>query len=194
VADPNDRRSLGQRAREAEQRRKGQRETLRRDPEPVDETLPSWYRSLPQKSTLRWMLVIFFGIVVLTIVRSGHAKPPALATNCTTPGLALSTSSVSRGGTVRWAGTGPARQQVVLAIGVQGFKTGLAPKQLTAIPDAGRTAADVEQASALIRFDAGCRTSGVFSALVPPGHYQVRLFQVGSGVVRSVASQPLTVK
>lgn len=164
---------------------------------PVDYHTPQWYRSMPGRSTVRWLLAIFFGIVVLAIIRGGHEHPPALATSCTTPGLALSTSSVRQGGNVRWAGTGPAHEQVVLAIGVRGFRNGTAANRLTAIPDRGRTAADVEQASALIRFDADCRLSGVFTALVPPGQYQVRLFQIsglGSSLTTTaVAGRPLTV-
>jgi hypothetical protein len=202
VPEEPERRNLGQRALDAErQRRARQRETQYQPGDPVHPVHggpPDWYRALPNRSTLRWLLVVFFGIVVLTIVRSGHSHPPSLATNCTKPGLALSTSSTKQSGNVRWSATGPAHEEVVLAVGVQGFKANQGPNRLRAIPDAGRTPSGVQQASPLARFTSGCRLSGEFSADVVPGHYQVRLFRVttvGSSLSATpVASRPLTVK
>jgi hypothetical protein len=202
VPEEPERRNLGQRALDAErQRRARQRDTQYRPGDPVDPIHggpPDWYRALPNRSTLRWLLVVVAGIVVLTIARSGHSHPPALATNCTTPGLALSTSSVKQSGNVRWSATGPAHGEVVLAIGVQGFQPNQGPNRLRAIPDAGRTPAGVEQASPLLHFTSGCRLSGEFSADVAPGHYQVRLFAVttvdSSLSAKPVASRPLAVK
>jgi hypothetical protein len=196
-----ERRNLGQRALDAERQRRSRRQEAQYRPgDPVDPVTggqPEWYRSLPNRSTLRWLLVVFVGIVVVTILRSSHSHPPPLATSCTTPGLALSTSSVKQSGAVRWSATGPAHTEVVLAIGVRGFRANQGPNQLRAIPDAGRTPAGVEQASPLLHIDSGCRLHGVFSADVTPGHYQVRLFRVTSvGTSLSatpVVSRPLTV-
>ena len=201
MPDRPERRGLGQRARDAEQQRRNRRqETQHRPGDPVDPVHggpPDWYRALPNRSTLRWLLLVFFAIVVLTILRGSHTHPPALATNCTTPGLALSTSSVKQSGVVRWSGTGPAHAEVVLAIGVQGFRPNQGPNRLRAIPDPGRPPGGVEQASRLMRFDSQCRLSGVFAADVIPGHYQVRMFRVttvGSSLsATAVASRPLAV-
>jgi hypothetical protein len=201
VPDQPERRNPVQRALDADrQRRSRRKEEQYRPGDPVDPVhggQPDWYRALPNRSTLRWLLVVFVGIVVLTIVRSSHSHPPALATNCTTPGLALSTSSVKQSGAVRWSATGPAHSEVVLAIGVRGFRANQGPNRLRAIPDAGRTPSGVEQASPLLRIDSGCRLSSVFSADVTPGHYQVRLFRVttvGTSLSATpVASRALTI-
>jgi hypothetical protein len=193
VADQPRRRSLQQRALDAQRKR----EQERRDR--LDETVPLWYRSIPSRGTMRWTILLVFAIVAVAIFKGGRGTPPPpLVTSCTTPALALSTGSVARGDSVRWAGTGPPHQQVVLAIGVRGFTVGATPKQLTAIPDPGLSDHQVQQASVLVPFSIGCRASGSFRALVPPGSYQVRLFRidgVGSSLsTTAVATRPLTVR
>jgi hypothetical protein len=202
VADRPGRRGLRQRYDDLQQRITDtqQRHADRLEQERKDKTdpdLPYWYRSLPRKSTLRWTIAIFFALALFVILRAGHHAPPKLTTSCRTPGLALSTSSVKHDGLVRWSATGPPNQEVVLAIGVTGFRTGVGPGRLTAIPDPGRTAKQVEQASALVHLSSGCTLSGTFSALVPPGRYQVRLFRVirsgPSLTARAEAGRPLTV-
>jgi hypothetical protein len=193
VADKPGRRSLQQRALDAQKRR----EQERRDR--LDETVPLWYRSIPSRSTMRWTILLVFAIVAVAIFKGGRGTPPPpLATNCTTPALALSTTAVTKGDSVRWSGTGPPHEQVVLAVGVKGFTVGATPKQLTAIPDAGLSDSQVQQASVLVPFSAGCHASGSFRALVPPGSYQVRLFRIngeGSSLsTTAVATKPLTVR
>jgi hypothetical protein len=193
--DPNKpkRPSLAERALEAQKKR----EQDRRDR--LDESIPMWYRSIPSRGRTRWTIVIVFAIVAVAIFKGGHgAAPPPLATNCTTPALALSASTITEGGTVRWSGTGPPHEQVVLAVGVKGFTIGATPKQLTAIPDPGLHSSDVQQASALVPFNTSCRATGTFRALVPRGHYQVRLFRL-NGVGESlstttVATTSLTIR
>jgi hypothetical protein len=147
---------------------------------------------------MRWTIVLVFVIVAVAIVRGANSHPaPVLATNCTTPALALSASSTPKGDFLQWSGTGPPHQQVVLAIGVRGFTDGASAKELTAIPDRGLTAADVQQASTVVAFSTSCRATGRFRVIVPPGTYQVRLFRLnGEGSSLSttpVASRPLTV-
>jgi hypothetical protein len=187
------RRSLTQRAVDAQQKR----EQEKRDR--VDESIPLWYRTIPSRGRTRWTIVLVFTIVAVAILKGGRGTPPPpLATNCTTPALALSVSSIAKGGTVQWSGTGPPHQQVVLAVGVRGFTLGPTPKRLNAIPDPGLTDNEVQQASALVPFNTSCKVSGSFRALVPPGTYTVRLFRVnGEGSSLSttqVAGQALTVQ
>jgi hypothetical protein len=185
-------RSLQQRALDAQKKR----EQEKRDK--VDESIPLWYRSIPSRGRMRWTVVLVFAIIAVAILKSGHATPPpSLATNCSTPGLALSAGSVPKGGSVAWSATGPPHQQVVLAVGVKGFTIGSSEKLLTAIPDPGLRSNEVQQASVLVPFDAGCRAHGSFRALVPRGSYNVRLFRInGSGASLSttaVATKRLTV-
>jgi hypothetical protein len=193
TADKPGRRSLTQRALDAQQRR----EQEKRDK--LDESIPLWYRSIPSRGRTRWTIVIVFAIVAVAIFKGGHGTaPPPLATSCTTPAIALSASSVTKGDLVRWSGTGPPHEQVVLAVGVKGFTIGATPKQLTAIPDPGLRSNAVQQASAVVPFNTSCRATGTFRVLVPKGSYQVRLFRldgVGESIsTTTVASKPLTVR
>jgi hypothetical protein len=192
IDKPPGRRSLSQWALDAQNKR----EQEKRDK--VDESIPLWYRSIPSRGRMRWTVLLVFAIIAVAIGKAGHGTPPpALATNCTTPALALSVASVPKGGSVAWSGTGPPHQQVVLAIGVKGFTVGTSLKLLNAIPDPGLRQDEVQQASVLVPFNSGCRAHGSFRALVPRGTYNVRLFRVnGAGSTLSttaVATKRLTV-
>jgi hypothetical protein len=192
TADKPGRRSLTQRALDAQKKR----EQEKRDK--VDESIPLWYRSIPTRGRMRWTILLVFAIIAVAILKAGRGTPPpALATNCTTPALALSVTSIPKGGSVAWSGTGPPHQQVVLAVGVQGFTVGTSLKLLHAIPDPGLRQDEVQQASVLVPFNTGCRAHGSFRALVPRGTYNVRLFRVnGAGSSLSttaVATKRLTV-
>jgi len=188
VDKPPGRRSLSQRALDAQKKR----EQEKRDR--VDESIPLWYRSIPSRGRMRWTILLVFAIIAVAILKAGHGTPPpALATNCTTPGLALSVASVPKGGSVAWSGTGPPHQQVVLAVGVKGFTVGTSLKLLNAIPDPGLRQDEVQQASVLVPFDTGCRAHGSFRALVPRGTYNVRLFRV-NGAGSSLSTTPVATK
>jgi hypothetical protein len=192
TADKPGRRSLTQRALDAQKKREQERHDR------VDESIPLWYRSIPTRGRMRWTILLVFAIIAVAILKAGRGTPPpALATNCTTPALALSVTSIPKGGSVAWSGTGPPHQQVVLAVGVQGFTVGTSLKLLHAIPDPGLRQDEVQQASVLVPFNTGCRAHGSFRALVPRGTYNVRLFRVnGAGSSLSttaVATKRLTV-
>jgi hypothetical protein len=192
TADKPGRRSLTQRALDAQKKREQERHDR------VDESIPLWYRSIPTRGRMRWTILLVFAIIAVAILKAGRGTPPpALATNCTTPALALSVTSIPKGGSVAWSGTGPPHQQVVLAVGVQGFTVGTSLKLLHAIPDPGLRQDEVQQASVLVPFNTGCRAHGSFRALVPRGTYNVRLFRVnGAGSSLSttaVATKCLTV-
>src|SRR5580704_3704918 len=73
--------------------------------------LPPSLKSSPdvrRRSSWRFTGIGLAVLIVAIIVKGGFdANPPALTTNCHTPGMALSTTHVRRGGEVRWAATGP---------------------------------------------------------------------------------------
>jgi hypothetical protein len=138
-------------------------------------------------------------LIVLAIIlfRAFSASPPpALKTSCTQPAIALSTSSQKQHHTVRWSVTGPARSTFELTLGVSRVDVGPGGK-LVFVPDPGRDQKAEQRAGRQQTMPKGCKTSGAFGILVPPGSYTVRMFQLSGPVtaptVSEVASEPLTV-
>jgi hypothetical protein len=152
----------------------------------------------PRRSVWRWALlgaVILFGLAVI------HARltsrPPALATNCSTPAIALSSSSASQGSIIRWSATGQAHMHFVLMIGVSRLAHSPRPGQLRAVPDPTDGNNVTRFAARPTALSSSCKASGEFSVTVPPGHYPVTMFRLdGTGAAvtgTQVAVKPLTV-
>src|SRR5271154_3101737 len=58
---------------------------------------------LPRRSPWRWTAAGVGIIVVAILIRNGlDSRAPSLTTSCTTPAMALSSSSTHRGSVVRW--------------------------------------------------------------------------------------------
>lgn len=154
---------------------------------------------LPRRPTWQWTAL---GLVVLVIVALIHNRvsnqPPKLATSCTTPAMALSTSSSHKGSLVRWSTTGPANTRFVIFIGTAQLVAGAKPGQLHPVPDPGGSPGTTEGAALNAVISTKCTAHGEFSVGVPPGQYNVRMFKVtgtGASVAATVvATKPLTVK
>jgi hypothetical protein len=125
---------------------------------------------------------VFVIFLVGSGVRYGGADhTPALTTSCTTPGLAVSTSSTVRGHPLYFAVTGP-DQSVVVAIDA----ANLSP-DLSAVPLAGKTP-QVIRPPLTIR---GCKGKGVLGVQVGPGSHVIGVFPAEGG--GPLTTQPLTV-
>jgi hypothetical protein len=154
---------------------------------------------LPRRSTWRWTLGGVAAIIVAILIRDGlDSRTPSLVTNCKTPAMALSATSLNRGSVIRWSATGPPNMHFLIAVGVARLVPGTNPGQLHPVPDAGGTAATTQLFGATAtKLSGGCKANGSFTVDVPAGQYNVRLFRlVGSGASVSgtpVATRPLKV-
>jgi hypothetical protein len=163
-------------------------------PNPLKETA-----DLPRRPSWRWTAIGLVVLVVVALIHNGLSNhPPKLATNCATPAMVLSTSSTHKGSLVRWSTTGPANSHFVIFIGTAALVRGAKPGQLHPVPDLGKKAAQTEGAALNALLSSKCTAHGEFSVGVPPGQYNVRMFQLtGSGATVAgtvVATKPLTVK
>ena len=109
-------------------------------------------------------------------------KPPALATSCDSPALALSTATTTRGMPLRWTAVGPP-DAVVIAIDVARLDAGL-----TATPVPGATEPQVVPIRTPLK---GCKATGVLGVQVPVGAHTVSVFPATGGA--PLASKPLMV-
>ena len=112
---------------------------------------------------------------------NGGRKPPELAASCHTPALALSASSIRRGGPLLYTTVGPT-DRVVLAI-----DAATVAADGTATPLAGHPQAQVVPPKQL----AHCKASGVLGVQVQPGEHVVGVFPATGG--GPLTTQPLTV-
>jgi hypothetical protein len=138
-------------------------------------------------------------IVVVAIVVRVHLnnRAPSLATSCTRPAFALSTSSAHQGSTVRWSATGPANAHFVITMGIARLVEGQRPGQLHGVPETGHTAATTQQAVHATALSGDCKAHGAFLVGVAPGSYTVRMFRLvdagGAVTGTPVASKTVTV-
>jgi hypothetical protein len=134
------------------------------------------------------------GIILFRAFAS--SPPPALTTSCAHPAIALSTSSQKQHHTVRWSVTGPPSSTFELTLGVNHVDVDPGG-QLVFVPEPGGSQRTEQRAGRQQTMPKGCKTSGAFGILVPPGSYTVRMFQLSGPVtaptVTEVASAPLTV-
>lgn len=154
---------------------------------------------LPKRSRWRWTAWGLAALIIAFAVRSvADSHGPPLATSCTTPAFALSTSSSDQGTVVRWTATGPKSSRFVLTIGVASFAAGAKPGQLVPVPDPGVTRDNTEPAATEHTMPSSCKANGAFTVEVAPATYTVRMFRIaGSGsdiTATAVASKPLTVR
>jgi hypothetical protein len=158
-------------------------------PQPLSHTV-----DLPKRSTWKWTLGGVAVIVVAILIRNGlDSRAPALTTNCRTPAIALSTTSIHRGSTIRWSGTGPANMHFLMTVGIGRLVPGAHPGQLSPVPDPGGTINTTELAVAATKLSGSCKGSGSFTVDVPAGEYSVRMFRlVGTGA--AVTGTPVATK
>jgi hypothetical protein len=158
--------------------------SLQGDPEATDDRQP-----LPKLrfGNLRvGSMGLLVGVLAILLIGSGVRyggvnRTPKLATSCTTPGLAISTSSVVRGNPLYYAITGPNRDVVVAIDGAS------LSSDLTATPLDGRPSQVIRPAKHLSR----CKAKGVLGVQVAPGRHTVSVFPASGG--GPLTSKPLTV-
>jgi hypothetical protein len=191
------------RGRDWQERAFEERENLRKDKKVgVASDVPDPMRistDLPRRSSLRWTAAGLGVLIVAVLIHNNHTNhAPALATSCTTPAMALSTTSAHQGSNVRWSATGPAGTPLLITIGVASLKAGAKPGQISPVPEPGGRLATTEIAVRPGPLPSSCASHGEFSVGVPKGRYTVRLFRLtnaGTAAVTatSVAAKSLTV-
>jgi hypothetical protein len=191
------------RGRDWQERAYDEAELKRRDSKsgvPSDAPDPLRTPSTDVKRRSSWRLTAIAIIIVLgaIIVRVDlNNRAPSLTTSCTTPALALSSTSPHVGSTVRWSATGPANANFVITLGITALTRGSIPGHLRGVPEPGHTGPTTEEAVPTTALSKQCKASGSFSVTVPAGHYTVRMFRLqGSGAHvsgTSVASKVLAV-
>jgi len=138
--------------------------------------------------------LLILGIILFRAFSA--SPPPALKTSCTTPAMALSTTTQRQHHTVRWSVTGPGSMVFELTLGVSRVDVGPGGK-FVFVPEAGGGQKSEQRAGHQQTMPKSCKASGAFGVLVPPGKYTVRMFQlsgpVTSPTVTEVASAALTV-
>ncbi len=130
---------------------------------------------------------LLLGVLVIFLIGSGVRyggahRTPKLTTSCTTPALALSASTVRRGGPLYVAVTGPDRTVVVALDAAR-----LAPDLTTTLLPGAKETQVVRPAVQL----ADCKGASVLGVQVPPGAHTVSVFPAEGG--EPLASKPLTV-
>ncbi|HVA59880.1 MAG TPA: hypothetical protein VNG13_05005 [Mycobacteriales bacterium] len=150
----------------------------------------------PNRSA-QWKLalaVLVLAVLAGVLHHTRLPKPPPIALDCHHPAIKLSSSTARTRQILAWSGTGPASDQVELAIGRTLHPAGA--DVLTAEPAPGQPSDTAEALGALQGLN-GCSVQGTFVLTVPAGSYTVTLFQVtGSGAAatgRPIATAPLTV-
>jgi hypothetical protein len=190
------------RGRDWQERAFEERENQRRDSTVgVPSDMPDPYRvstDLPRRSSLRWTAIGLIVIVAAVLIRSElNNRAPSLTKSCTTPAIALSSTSVRQGSTLRYTVTGPSTAHVVIGIGVASFTPGSKPGQLRPVPDPGGTPARTEVPVNNV-IGSSCIAHSYFEVGLPKGKYTVRLFRLTDPgqpdvTATAVESKPLTV-
>lgn len=113
---------------------------------------------------------------------SANTKPPKLDASCTTPALALSATTLPRGGALKYTAVGPERT-VVIAVDAARLSA-----DLVATPLPG--AAETQVVKVPMRL-AGCKATGTIGVQVPAGDHTVSVFPAEGG--EPLASRSLKV-
>lgn len=146
---------------------------------------------LPTPPRLGLVFGLFALILITTVVQSGRDRPPELAADCANSRLVLSTASVRQGNPVRWTATGPEDGTVLLGIDIARV-TRTSDGALKGQPVSGKSIEQTQRAAKEQRLT-GCRGSGVFGVVVPPGKHTVTLFRLSGSGGSPAASAPLEV-
>jgi hypothetical protein len=184
------------RSRDWQERAFEESELQRRGQVGGDDVPPDLKTSTDRRRRSSWRATaIAILIVVVAIVVRVHLnnRAPSLATSCTTPAFALSTSSPHQGSTVRWSATGPANSHFVITMGIARLDRGKQPGQLHGVPETGHTAATTEQAVRATALSTDCKAHGAFLVGVAPGTYTVRMFRI-TGTGSAVTGTPVAAK
>jgi hypothetical protein len=141
----------------------------------------------------KWAIVAVGALIAVggLVQSASSSKRPKLAADCAHSRLVLSATSVKQGSLVTWTATGPADGTVLLAVDVARFIKSV-DGTLARQPVDGKPLDATQRAGAERQFQ-GCRGSGVFGAVVPPGKHTVSLFRVTDTGAEPVASASLRV-
>lgn len=162
-------------------------------PPPEDPGHKGLYR--PNRRVLYGLLVLLGLLAVGRVaLSSGHAADP-LPTSCTTPGVALQSSTVDPGDTLSVIVVGPPTATYAVYLDVAAVRLGSDGRPV-GVTDAGRPA---EQTQLLISPSTlpGCRAEGspILNGQIKPGPHRVTLLrQNPDGTQTLVASTPLTIR
>lgn len=155
-------------------------------PTPRMSNEPNGSRGRPPIPRPSRKLVLIFAAVTLVVLVTPFLlrvpPPPALATSCTTPALALSSPTVKARATVRYSVTGPSAATYAVAVDAT---------RLDQPPPGGKFPVAVGgRLLAVAPHLRDCKGADRFVATLPPGEHRVGLFRDGT----LVATQPLTVR
>jgi hypothetical protein len=162
-------------------------------PPPEDPGHKGLYR--PNRRVLYGLLVVL-GLLAVgrALLSSGHASNP-LPTSCTTPALALRSSTVDPGDTLAVIVVGPPEVTYTVYLDVAAVRLGADGKPV-GVPEPGATN---EQTQLLISASTlpGCRAEGspVLNRQIKPGPHRVTLLRHNPDDTQTlVASTPLTIR
>jgi hypothetical protein len=142
-------------------------------------------------------LLIVLGLLAVgrAVLSSGHDASNPLPTSCTTPAVALGSSTVDPGDTLAVIVVGPPDVTYTVYLDVAAVRLGADGKPV-GVTDAGKS---TEQTQLLISAATlpGCRAEGspVLNGQIKPGQHQVTLLRHNAdGSQTLVASTPLTIR
>jgi hypothetical protein len=147
-------------------------------------------RRRPPRDTWKWVLG---GLAVVTGVAIGRGvaarNATALSADCHRFQVAVGEKSVVSHSShlLHWAVTGPAGTSYVVALNARSLS--VSGDVANAVPGVGSAG----QASRVQKLGHGCLATGVFGVLLPPGRYDVTLFQVDVVTAIPVAHTSVTV-
>ncbi len=126
--------------------------------------------------------IVITAVVLIAPFLLRTPVPPHLATSCTTPGLALSSSVVKQRAVVRYSVTGPSEAEYAVAVDATRLDPPSA-NSLFPVAVGGQLLATAHRLRE-------CKGADRFRVALPPGEHRVVLFRDGL----PAATQPLTVR